>query len=63
MKKEVAKHIAASAMRCFTRLSGILPFAKAHCSDTEYRRLALFGVIIEFDDDGRDEGMREPATR
>ena len=41
MKKEVAKHIAASAIRCSTRLSEILPFAKAYCSDTEYRRLAL----------------------
>jgi hypothetical protein len=40
MKKEVAKHIAASAMRCATRLGEILPFAKAHCTDAEYRQLA-----------------------
>jgi hypothetical protein len=41
MKKEVAKHIAASAMRCATRLDEILPFAKAHCTDAEYRQLAI----------------------
>jgi len=42
MIKEVAKYIAASAMRFSTRLCEILPFAKAYCTDAEYRKLAHF---------------------
>jgi hypothetical protein len=40
MEKEVAKHVAASALRCATQLSQIIPFAKTHCSADEYTSLA-----------------------
>ena len=35
----VAKHIAASAVRCSSQMSQLLPFAKAFCTQAEYNQL------------------------
>jgi len=40
MEKEVAKHVAASALKCASQLSEIIPFVKTHCSADEYKSLA-----------------------
>jgi hypothetical protein len=41
MRREVARYIAATVMRYSNHLGDILPFAKTHCSDAEYRKLAF----------------------
>ena len=39
MDKQVAKHIAASAIRCSSQIGQLLPFAKKFCTQEEYNQL------------------------
>jgi hypothetical protein len=51
MQKQVAKHIVASALKCSSQLNQILPFAKIHCDNEEYREI-LSGVARVLDSIG-----------